>query len=268
MSSGKNKNIALCLPAILDLNLIKKTTATIKNNIIDANPDFNFNIFVNVDNYRRSDGVGTAEEVSQCYRNLVSDHCHVDITCQKERVGMNFSYIHLYKKFINSNSEHCLYFDDDHEIINPIRFKEFYHLLDDKNIYHLAAAKKEVDKEFSYENPFLENVVLHDLETIKIYKNNRNFHTLPGTIFSKNQAKIILFQLEINKTHVMIEDMVARTAFFQTCEIYTVFFKDGDMKYSKNENNEGWILPLKNHFAYDRIRAFSGFSGAGLKDYN
>ena len=64
--------------------------------------------------------------------------------------------------------------------------------------------------------------------------------------------------------------MVAKTSFYKTCSVFTIFFKSGEMKYDKPPPGarEGWILPLENHFAYDRIRASSEYNGANMKDYN
>ena len=38
-------SIAICIPAIIDLNLISSNVKSIKKNFIDCNQDYKFNVF-------------------------------------------------------------------------------------------------------------------------------------------------------------------------------------------------------------------------------
>ena len=127
--------IALCLPAILDENLINETTKSIRQNIVNCNEDVNFIAYVNIDNYKRSNGSGTLESIEKIYnQNLSSKNCKVDINISGKRLGLNLAYKHLIQSFFNSDCDYCVFFDDDHFIINKIIIKDFYKKMVDDNI--------------------------------------------------------------------------------------------------------------------------------------
>ena len=106
------KNITLCIPAIVDFDLISENVKSIKKNFIDCNSNFNFNVFVNVDDYKRENSVGIAEEILDCYETLNCKNCKVDVNISNPRLGINMSYRYLLEKFVNSDGEYCIYFDE------------------------------------------------------------------------------------------------------------------------------------------------------------
>jgi hypothetical protein len=262
-----SKRVCLCIPAIIDADLISITAKTIFKNIINCNKDFIFDVFINVDNYKRSNGTGNVFDIVNIYKKeLSSENSNVDMFCCNERLGVNKSCLLLLKRFLNSKSKYCVFFDDDHRIINKIVFNDFYHLYNDMSVLHLACAKKEKKEEFSYENPFLLNDIFYKTNNVIAFKNKRNFYTLPGTFFLKNQAALIYDYVSKNIKKNMIEDLVCQCSDYKKLDVFTLFYNDGNEIVFNCDSS--WILPLSNHFCYDDIRAQSGFNGADLKDYN
>ena len=258
-------SIAICIPAIIDLNLISSNVKSIKKNFIDCNQDYKFNVFVNIDDYKRPDTIGTLDEISECYNLLNSKNCDVDVTIASPRLGINKSYKYLLNKFINSNSDYCVFFDDDHEILNPVPLKEFYHKLSDDYLLRLSVAKKEPDVSFSYETPFLQNDIFFESKNVIIYKNNRPFFTNPGTFLSKNIANGFL------KTSIFDQSAVFERVINSNIGIhtYTCCYKTDDLVFNEKAGyGDSWPIPLKNHFGYDGVRAAGGNAGSQLKDYN
>ena len=111
---------AICIPSILDVEIVSKTVPAIKENIIEANPAVFFTLFSNVDNFRQEDCEGSKEDILELYSSLESKNCKVDIQYSENRKGYNGATEYLLNKFINSDSEYCMFYDDDHKIINPM----------------------------------------------------------------------------------------------------------------------------------------------------
>lgn len=263
------KSIAICLPSILDENLISQTAKSIRKNIVDQNKDIDFNIFVNIDNYQRPGGSGTKDSVAQIYvDNFVSSNCKPRIISTGKRLGLNIAYGVLIQEFYNSDSEFCVFFDDDHFIINPIDLSSVYEKLkSEKIMLHLSCGKKEQDDSFSYESPFLEDNEVYRDECMVMFSNNRNFYTLPGTFLDKAQASLILSNINFGERQ-MIEDLIPNTLgnnLFKDYNLYTAFSNKENLKITPGEK---WCAPVDCHFAYDSIRACSGYNGVDLRDYN
>lgn len=260
----RHHKLAVCIPAILDLDVIKTTTAALKKNLIDNNLDFVIELYVSLDNYQRQGCTGTFDQIKQCYAQLEAENCNVNVIITGNRLGLNLNYKLLMKKFIDSDCNYCVFIDDDYELINKIDLSDIFSGLSEDSFLHLAACKKEKDTSFSHENPFVIDVVHDKSNTTTLYKNNRNFYTLPGTFFTKKQAKEIYDEVNFAKEEYSAEDLVGKCKAFKKHEIITAFFRTGDMIFKSGN----WILPLKNHFIYDNIRAASGKSAVELKDYN
>ena len=259
------KSISLCIPAIIDLELIRSNVESIKKNFIDCNSDINFNVFINVDDYKRPNTSGTLEEISQCYQSLNSKNCVVDVTTSSPRLGINRGYKHLLEKFINSDSEYCVFFDDDHEILNPVPIDEFYHKLSDDYLLRLSVAKKEPDVSFSYETPFLQKNVFFESKNVIIYTNCRHFYTNPGTFLSKKHVDTFLKCHNFNQKDLFERVLIG----YLNIDTYTCCYKTDDLTFNENAGyGDSWPIPLKNHFAYDGVRSASGNAGSQLKDYN
>ena len=165
------------------------------------------------------------------------------------------------ENFEKSESSHCLFFDDDHFIMNPVNMTEIIDLLKDKIMIHLSCGKQERDKSFSYENPFLVNSVTYRSEDLVVYANNRNFYTLPGTFLSKDQIRIILNKVNFS-SNTMVEKLIPYEV-YDGYKLETAFFNAPGIKF----NAAPWIIDLKYHFAHDAVRANSGNNGVDLSDY-
>jgi len=259
------KKLAICTPAILDLDVIQITANTIKKNLIDVNPDFDISFFVSVDNYQRDGATGSFNDIRECYENLQTDNCNVEVIITGIRLGLNSNYKLLMKKFIDSDCTHCLFIDDDYQLINELHLSDIASVFSEDVIVHLSAAKKEVAESFSHESPFLINEIKHEAANTVVYLNNRNFHTGPGTFFSKQQAEQIYDEVDFSQKKANSEDLIGHANSYRSKDIVTVFFKTENMQFVENEE---WNLPLNNHFLYDSIRALSGQSAAELLDYN
>jgi hypothetical protein len=257
--------ITLCLPAILDEKLISKTTETIRKNIINCNPDVEFEILVNIDNYKRPTYEGDLESVEKVYESTFRNESNVKrllINKTGGRLGLNLAYKFLVEQFYESDSEFCVFFDDDHFIINPVNISDFYQeMKNDDLMVHLSCGKKERDKSFSYENPFLENNVILEKEETVVFSNKRNFYTLPGTFLCRSQAKLVLEKVNFS-SHKIIEDIVP-DQFYEGKVLCTAFSNGPDLAYLQPP----WVVDLKYHYAYDAERAYTGINGADLKDY-
>lgn len=257
----KNR-IALCLPAILDHELIAKTAQTVKDHIIKENSDVFFDVFVNIDNHRRFDGVGTVDSIEKLYKSLETENCKVTVSKPDKRMGLNKAYKLLAEQFEKSESSHCVFFDDDHFIINPVNMSEIISLLQNKVMIHLGCGKKEQDKSFSYENPFLVNEITYKSENLVVYANNRNFYTLPGTFLSKDQIRIILSKINFASS-TMVEKLIP-DEIYNDYKLETAFFNAPGIEFK----SKPWVIDLKYHFAHDALRANSGHNGVDLRDYN
>jgi hypothetical protein len=265
----KNK-IGICLPSILDEKLIDKTTSSIKENIIDKNPETMFSCFINIDNYMRPGGSGTLESVRDTYfKNLKSENSEVEITITGQRLGLNLAYGHLLSRAHMKEVDYTVFFDDDHFIVNPFIIDDIYEKLIENNIMlHLSCGKKEADTSFSYESNFIENNEVMRNDTAILFTNNRDFYTLPGTFLNKSQSKTILENVDFYNRRIMIEDLVPKTLgdrFYQGMNLCTAFANKPGFTLNPGEQ---WCTPVEYHFAYDSVRACSGLNGVDLQDYN
>ena len=135
---------------------------------------------------------------------------------------------------------------------------------------HLSCGKKEQDDSFSYESPFVEdNEVYRNKDTV-MFSNNRNFYTLPGTFLNKSQVGSILSHIDFKGKIAMIEHALGHNKklwadLFRGYSLYTAFSNKENLKISPGEK---WCAPVVCHFAYDSVRANSGYNGVDLRDYN
>tara|TARA_Y100000034_G_C6872659_1_gene398645 strand:+ start:152 stop:952 length:801 start_codon:yes stop_codon:yes gene_type:complete len=250
---------AICIPSMLDIEIISQSALSIRKNIIEANPEVSFVLFTNVDNFRQEDCEGDADDIISLYSSLESDNCQVDITYTGERKGYNGATKYLLTRFTNSDCEHCVFYDDDHEILNPIPIEKIYKILSDGNVYHLGNTYSKC----SSENPFVVKKIKNDDKVIFV-ENNRNFYTYPGTIFSKSLALNVLAEADFFNTSDNAEDVIAKTSAFKEKNIISIFHERD--KFDIAEHGD-FRIPLDCHYSLD-LRRYRRKTCSDVGNYN
>ena len=257
--------IAIMIPAIIDQECADMLTESMKKNIIKVNPDCYFNFIVNIDDYRRHDCYGDVKSISKSYSGLAEENCSVDIVVHNPPLTLTVASRELFERFLNSDSDYLIFFDDDCEIINPIYFDEFIKLITEKVTLHLAFAYDDM----SVENPFITNDVYFEGKTIKIFKNSKIFLTENGTIFTRKTIKNILneYNVDDRKKNVLFhkfnprrnpEDVIGALDSYKNKPSLTVAFKNDTCVVDNivDGTKKLWRLSKKNHFIVDSIRHY------------
>lgn len=258
--------IAIIIPAIIDQECADMLTKSMEKYIIGVNPDYHFNFFINIDDYRRHDCYGDVKSISKSYNDLAKENCSVDIVIHKPPLTLTVASRELFERFLNSDSDYLIFFDDDCEIINPICFNEFIKLITEDVTLHLSFAYDDM----SVENPFITNDVYFEGKTIKVFKNSDIFLTENGTIFTKKTIKNILneYAVDDKKKNISFhkfnsnrnpEDVIGVLDSYKNKPVLTVAFKNDtcvvdDVVIDGIKNL--WRLPKKNHFIVDSIRHY------------
>src|SRR3990167_2532526 len=106
--------VAIITTAVIDEDTIRRATKSIRENIINANPDIQFEAFVSIDNHRRPNNLGSLESIAYLYRKYyVAPNCLLNLTINENRKGQVFSLGELYNAVLNNNFSHSIGLDDD-----------------------------------------------------------------------------------------------------------------------------------------------------------
>jgi len=243
--------IGITIPAIVDQECADAVVKGIASNIVEKNYDFEFVIFLNIDNYCRKGCSGTPQSISEKYKELENGkNCIVKVFHHSPALGLTRSSKFLFERFMEEGCEFLLFLDDDCVIINPIPFLEFIHLAKNGDTIHLAFAYDDR----SVESPFITNNVYFDGENTRVFYNNRVFCTENGTIFCRGMVKRILKQCNFNPMHNP-EDEIGKTKAYMDSPVYTVARKiNGNATVVPGVRF--WPLPKENHFIVDAIRYY------------
>jgi len=245
-----NNDVVIIIPAIIDEECAIRTSSTISKNIVSVNPDFRFNIILNIDDYKRSGCLGNVESISQYYLKIQeNNNCDVAISVHKKPLGLTFATLFLFNKFLEAQSNLMLFLDDDCDIINPVILSEFYDKIDENSVFHLAFG---YDNKSS-ENPFIKNDIYFDGNSIRMFKNNRNFCTENGTFLTRKLVLDILGEGGFDR-NINAEDNIGRKKCYGNRSVYTVAFKKNECVV--NLEKSIWRLPKENHFIIDSIRHY------------
>ena len=242
------------IPAIIDQECADALIDHMRKNIVVANPDITFKFLVNVDDYRRKGCLGTVETICDSYSSLKQSNCTVDIVINGKPLGLTVASRELFKRFLETDFEYLVFFDDDCVIINPVYFNEFINMVNEDYTFHLAFAYDNI----SVENPFITNDVYLEGQTVRIFKNSRVFCTENGTIFTKNMVRKIINEYTTDErkfnTSFNPEDVIGALDCYKCRPVLTVAFKNN--KCVVVDLKQPWRLPKENHFIVDSIRHF------------
>jgi len=252
--------IAIMVPAIIDQECADMVTDCMRKNIIQANLDCDFKFLINIDDYRRKGDTGDVESISSSYNILAEeDNCVVDIVVHGTPLGLTTASRELFERFLKTDSEYLVFFDDDCELPNPIRFREFIHLTEEKDVtLHMAHSYDTI----SVENPFIQNNVCFEGETVRIFENNRVFMTENGTIFTRKMIEDILEEYCLNEskfnTSYNPEDVIGALDCYKKRPVWTITFKTENCVVDDiiDGTRKPWRLPKENHFIVDSIRHY------------
>ena len=256
------------IPAIVDDDIISKAVQSHIRNICNVNKEVCY--IVNVDGWKYSAEIkGTLESCEAIYRNIEKAGKELHFSFGVPAKGLALAYRDIMKKFLTTDADVLVFFDDDHSIINPLNFEDvpssFYR--DEEVIIHFANTYYEC----SSENPFMSDILVEN-EKIQIRKNKKNFYTQPGTCFSRMQVEKILENYVVSKpkkVKVMIEgkeqivnasppsseDIVSGDNFYKSLEVLTVTSKNQrEPILSEEGRSSGFVIPAECHFSCDTRR--------------
>ena len=107
------------IPAVLDDDCISSAVSLYVKNIILHNDSNDIKFIIHIDDFQYSGYSGTMESISNIYAGLL-DYVSCEIYRTDKRKGLKKSYEFLLKKFLESDCDYLIFYDDDHNIINPL----------------------------------------------------------------------------------------------------------------------------------------------------
>lgn len=237
------------IPAIIDDEIVSKAVKTHIENICEKNQNVSY--IVNIDDYKYKNAKGSVESCEALYRNIEKAGKNLRLTYGSPRKGLNLAYKDILKAFLESDSDILVFFDDDHNIINPLDFesipKTFYE--DDTKVIHFANTYLKC----SGENPFLSEILFEN-EKIQIRSNKAKFYTQPGTCLSRKLVEKILLEYDENSPQNS-EDIVGNNPSYRENDVLTVVSKNQQEPIVLEEGrNQGFVIPMKCHFSCDTRR--------------
>lgn len=216
---------AILIAAVLDEETIKESVAKIKTNIIDANSDIDFKLFITLDNHQRKDDIGTMDSINKLYNDISSAKCEIDFTFQEERLGQPLAMRFLYERFIKSRIKHCLTIDDDMAPQQPIKLKPFIEyqknnpntmiFLSTGNGNYPECPKKVTDKDTMF--PLLNSKILlkNEFALYKLHTPKGNSFINNGAMLNREQVKKIFKIYNKDKHGQNNEDQISVMPFFK-----------------------------------------------------
>ena len=127
---SKSKKLSIIIPCILDEESVKENVKTIKQNLLDCNPDFFFDLIIHIDDHLRPRSTGTLSSIEALYRTLEKiPNCKIKVLTASPRKGLLEADGILLEEFLNTDAEACLRIDDDVTINHPVHLNEFFHHL-------------------------------------------------------------------------------------------------------------------------------------------
>ena len=152
-----------------------------------------------------------------------------------------------------------MFYDDDHEIINPMPISEIYGELSDSRILHFGNTYSKC----SSENPWIKEIV-SESSSHAIASNIASFYTYPGTVLSKSQAINIFSQASFKNTSDNAEVVIGSTPFYKRLPVYSVFYKGEDFQLL---SDGPFRIPLDCHYSLD-LRRYARKTCSDLGNYN
>ena len=259
---SKNKKLCIIIPCILDEESIKENVRTIKQNLLNANPDFSFDLIVHIDDHLRPYSTGTLNSIKELYTTLENTpNCKIKVLTASPKKGLVEVDGILLEEFLSTEAQVSLRIDDDVTISHPVYLNEFFNLIDDTKVIRLSYGW---DPKFSSEDPFIINSVFAESDTILAYENDRYFCSEHGNFFTRKMAEELLkVYNRVNPpkgSEDILEDQAQKCTWYRSLPIYTLAWKTENCKVDppkqalNNEDYVRWRLPIGNHFLLDRIR--------------
>ncbi len=237
------------IPAIIDDEVVSKAVATHVENICKVNKEVSY--IVNIDDYKYKNAKGSVESCEKIYRNIEKSGKDLHLTYGSPRKGLNLAYKDILKTFLETDGDILIFFDDDHNIINPLIFETvprvFYE--DDTKVVHFANTYLKC----SGENPFLGDVIFEN-EKIQVRSNKGKFYTQPGTCLTRKLVEKILSNYDENSPQNS-EDIVGNNSAYRENDVVTVVSKNQkEPVVSEEGRNQGFVIPMECHFSCDTRR--------------
>lgn len=177
-----SKKFCMVVPAIIDEDCISDSVDSYIKNIIQCNDAESIRFIIHLDNFQYDGHKGTMDSVIKLYEQL-KPYVSCEIYYSEKRKGLKSAFQLLMEKFLENDDEFYVYFDDDHQIINPLPLSGSLDkfLYDSRYIVHLA----DTDIKTSHETTQLMDKSVFENDEIIIRKNNKHFHTQVGTFLSR-----------------------------------------------------------------------------------
>jgi len=250
----KNKKLCLIIPCILDEESVNENVRTIRQNLLNANPDFTFDLVIHIDNNLRPTSTGTLDSVEALYRSLENaPNCNLKVLKASPKKGLLEVDGILLEEFLKTDSQVSLRIDDDSAVNHPVYLNEFFDLIDDTKIIRLSFGW---DPGYSCESPFITNSVFMESKTIKIYENDKWFCSENGSFWTRKMAEELLKVYDRKNPPKgatdVLEKQAGKCAWLRSLPIYTLAWATEGCKVSTPETR--WKLPIENHFLLDQIR--------------
>ena len=257
---SKSKKLSIIIPCIPDEESVKENVRTIRQNLLNANPDFMFYLIVHIDNHLRPTSKGTLDSMEALYRSLENvPNCNLKVLKASPKKGLLEVDGILLEEFLKTDTEVCLRIDDDTEVCHPVYLNEFFNLIDDTRVIRLSfgCGTTAAFPGWTCESPFITNSVFMESETIKIYENDRWFCSENGSFWTRKMAEELLKVYDRKNppkgASDVLEKQAGKCTWLRSLPIYTLAWATDGCKVSPPETGE-WGLPIENHFLLDRIR--------------
>lgn len=262
------ENLCIITPAIIDQEVIEKTSKLLYENLFKINPDVNFDHIVQLCNHKRPECYGDMESIINIY-NQYNDlpNVNVIINASYERLGHVLAGYRLYESFIEKTEcDYCLLIEDDIMLANPLYVKDLTEVVEkykDK-LLHLSAGysypglnewKGEPGKEDCSSEYALEEKV-DEVNNINLYSNYTTFCSWNGNLLDRKMVSSILDNFEPESV-VNCEDQISRMEYYRSFEILTLGYgKDIDLIGHREDFylHHDWQLPKENHYLLETIR--------------
>ena len=266
--------LAILTPAIIDIECIKASQASLINNIILKNQNFKFEHYVHLDNHLRKSPryKGTREEIHSFYESSIQNYDNLDLTLilPSTRVGLIRAAYCLFEQFLASQCEYCFIFEDDTTLSRSIPLDEVFEIIGDKDqdIVHFSfAVDANENLSGSVEKVFISGIptVFKSFEYYERTYKEKSGMTWNGTFFHRNMIQKLLNHYEKDVYHEKFypEDQISKFLLekIPDAKIKTLFFSS-EIEDLRKYEWDGGSIPRNKHIIFDEIRWAGGRSRA------